>query len=42
MFELIVDSGFEGVRKPEPEIYERTLERLGFRPVRARSSTISK
>ena len=30
MFELIVDSGFEGVRKPEPEIYERTLERLGL------------
>lgn len=28
MFELIVDSGFEGVRKPEPEIYERTLARL--------------
>ena len=30
MFELIVDSGFEGVRKPEPEIYERTLSRLGL------------
>ena len=30
MFELIVDSGFEGVRKPEPEIYELTLERLGL------------
>jgi epoxide hydrolase-like predicted phosphatase len=28
MFELIVDSGFEGVRKPEPEIYELTLSRL--------------
>lgn len=28
LFELIVDSGFEGVRKPEPEIYERTLSRL--------------
>lgn len=32
MFELIVDSGFEGVRKPEPEIYERTLSRLGLEP----------
>lgn len=30
MFELIVDSGFEGVRKPEPEIYHRTLDRLGL------------
>ena len=30
LFELIVDSGFEGVRKPEPEIYERTLRRLGL------------
>jgi putative hydrolase of the HAD superfamily len=32
LFELIVDSGFEGVRKPEPEIYERTLSRLGLAP----------
>jgi epoxide hydrolase-like predicted phosphatase len=31
MFELIVDSGFEGVRKPEPEIYARTLSRLGLK-----------
>jgi putative hydrolase of the HAD superfamily len=30
LFELIVDSGFEGVRKPEPEIYRITLERLGL------------
>ena len=29
IFELVVDSGFEGVRKPDAEIYERTLERLG-------------
>ncbi len=29
IFELIVDSGFVGMRKPEPEIYELTLERLG-------------
>jgi len=32
MFELIVDSGFEGVRKPEREIYELTLSRLGMEP----------
>ena len=30
LFELVVDSGFEGVRKPEPAIYQRTLERLGL------------
>lgn len=30
IFELVVDSGFEGVRKPEPAIYELTLERLGL------------
>lgn len=30
LFELIVDSGFEGTRKPEPRIYELTLERLGL------------
>jgi putative hydrolase of the HAD superfamily len=29
IFELVVDSGFEGVRKPDREIYDRTLERLG-------------
>ena len=29
LFELVVDSGFEGVRKPDPRIYEVTLERLG-------------
>jgi putative hydrolase of the HAD superfamily len=29
IFELVVDSGFEGVRKPDPEIYERTVMRLG-------------
>jgi putative hydrolase of the HAD superfamily len=28
LFELVVDSGFEGTRKPEPAIYHRTLERL--------------
>jgi putative hydrolase of the HAD superfamily len=30
LFELIVDSGFEGVRKPEPAIYALVLERLGL------------
>jgi len=30
LFELIVDSGFEGTRKPEPEIYELCLTRLGL------------
>jgi putative hydrolase of the HAD superfamily len=29
IFELVVDSGFVGLRKPEREIYELTLERLG-------------
>ena len=33
IFEVVVDSGFVGCRKPEPEIYELTLERLnGVRP----------
>jgi HAD superfamily hydrolase (TIGR01509 family) len=26
---IIVDSAFVGIRKPEPEIYELTVERLG-------------
>jgi putative hydrolase of the HAD superfamily len=29
IFELVVDSAFVGVRKPQPEIYELTVERLG-------------
>ena len=29
LFEIVVDSGFVGMRKPDPEIYELTLERLG-------------
>jgi putative hydrolase of the HAD superfamily len=29
IFELVVDSGFVGTRKPERRIYELTLERLG-------------
>ena len=30
IFELVVDSGFVGMRKPDREIYELTLERLGL------------
>jgi putative hydrolase of the HAD superfamily len=30
LFELVVDSSFEGTRKPEPEIYALTLSRLGL------------
>lgn len=29
IFEVVVDSAFVGTRKPEPRIYEITLERLG-------------
>ena len=29
IFELVVDSAFVGMRKPDPEIYELTIERLG-------------
>ena len=29
IFEVVVDSGFVGCRKPDREIYELTLERLG-------------
>jgi putative hydrolase of the HAD superfamily len=29
IFETVVDSAFVGMRKPDPEIYELTLERLG-------------
>ncbi len=29
IFEVVVDSAFVSMRKPEPEIYELTLERLG-------------
>jgi putative hydrolase of the HAD superfamily len=32
IFELVVDSGFVGMRKPDPEIYEHTLERLALPP----------
>jgi putative hydrolase of the HAD superfamily len=30
VFDVVVDSGFVGTRKPEPRIYEITLERLGI------------
>src|SRR5215211_6429715 len=29
IFEVVVDSGFVGCRKPDPEIYDLTLERMG-------------
>jgi putative hydrolase of the HAD superfamily len=31
LFEVVVNSAFVGMRKPEPAIYELTLERLGVR-----------
>jgi epoxide hydrolase-like predicted phosphatase len=30
LFEVVVDSAFVGMRKPDPEIYELTLQRLGL------------
>ena len=30
LFEVVVDSAFVGMRKPEPAIYELTLDRLGL------------
>jgi putative hydrolase of the HAD superfamily len=30
IFETVIDSAFVGCRKPEPRIYEITLERLGL------------
>lgn len=32
LFDLVVDSCEEGIRKPNPEIYQRTTERLGVSP----------
>ena len=32
LFETVVDSAFVGVRKPDPEIYHLTLERIGLSP----------
>jgi putative hydrolase of the HAD superfamily len=34
IFDVVVDSGFVGLRKPEPEIYQLTLDRLQV-PARA-------
>ena len=34
LFDAVVDSSFEGCRKPEPAIYDRTSERLGVAPDR--------
>jgi putative hydrolase of the HAD superfamily len=35
IFSVVVDSAFVGSRKPEPRIYEITLERLGVTPAAA-------
>ncbi len=35
VFDLVVESSIEGVRKPDPRIYELTCERLGVRPEEA-------
>jgi putative hydrolase of the HAD superfamily len=35
LFDVVVDSAFVGVRKPQPEIYELTLRRLGVGPAGA-------
>jgi putative hydrolase of the HAD superfamily len=32
LFEVVVDSAFVGMRKPDPAIYELTAHRLGVRP----------
>lgn len=32
LFDSIVESSVEGIRKPEPEIYRRALDRLGAEP----------
>lgn len=32
LFDTVVESSVEGIRKPEPEIYRRALERLGTTP----------
>ncbi len=45
IFELVVDSAFVGMRKPEPGIYELTVDRLGGglrRRASASSSTTSR
>ena len=32
LFDLVVESSIEGIRKPNPEIYTLTCERLGIAP----------
>ena len=44
LFDAVVESSVEGVRKPEPEIYERALTRLSEavgRPIAASDSRVS-
>ncbi len=35
LFDLVVESSVEGIRKPNPKIYELTCERLGVSPANA-------
>jgi putative hydrolase of the HAD superfamily len=35
LFDLVVESSIEGIRKPDPRIYRITCERLGIDPARA-------
>jgi putative hydrolase of the HAD superfamily len=35
LFDLVVESSVEGIRKPNPRIYELACERLGVAPARA-------
>jgi putative hydrolase of the HAD superfamily len=35
IFDTVVDSAFVGMRKPDPEIYRLTLDRLGTAPAEA-------
>jgi len=35
LFDLVVESSIEGIRKPDPRIYQLTCERLGVAPERA-------
>jgi len=35
LFDLVVESSIEGIRKPDPRIYRITCERLGVDPARA-------
>jgi putative hydrolase of the HAD superfamily len=35
LFDLVVESSLEGIRKPDPRIYQLTCERLGISPERA-------